>query len=93
MQVAPWRKSLPALRTHLREPTRIAASSFHSTPISSAKWKDKFDGKEPVIPGSFLRARAIGLMPMIDQYISDKKNENKEVAVDAFLPSNTALAE
>jgi hypothetical protein len=23
--------------------------------------------QEPVIPGSFLRARAIGLMPMIDQ--------------------------
>ncbi|KAL5732160.1 inorganic diphosphatase [Ranunculus cassubicifolius] len=83
--------------------------------------------QEPVIPGCFLRARAIGLMPMIDQgekddkiiavcaddpeyrHYSDisqlpphrlleikrffedyKKNENKEVAVDEFLPSSTA---
>uniref|UniRef100_A0A453DJG6 inorganic diphosphatase n=1 Tax=Aegilops tauschii subsp. strangulata TaxID=200361 RepID=A0A453DJG6_AEGTS len=29
--------------------------------------------KEPVIPGSFLRARAIGLMPMIDQGEKDDK--------------------
>ncbi|KAL0329439.1 UNVERIFIED_CONTAM: Soluble inorganic pyrophosphatase 1 [Sesamum radiatum] len=123
--------------------------------------------QEPVVPGCFLRARAIGLMPMIDQgekddkiiavcaddpeyrhftdisqlpphrlteirrffedcifyhpdfeicrcvrvfyinvyvgengvifyiflneYCLDKKNENKEVAVDEFLPSETAL--
>ncbi|KAK9153975.1 hypothetical protein Sjap_001455 [Stephania japonica] len=68
--------------------------------------------QEPVIPGCFLRARAIGLMPMIDQFqaglenfglidekvfcglympiISDKKNENKEVAVNEFLPPETA---
>ncbi|KAM7276802.1 hypothetical protein ACFE04_018668 [Oxalis oulophora] len=41
--------------------------------------------QEPVLPGCFLRAKAIGLMPMIDQ-----KNENKEVAVNEFLPSATA---
>ncbi|XP_041005695.1 soluble inorganic pyrophosphatase 1 isoform X2 [Juglans microcarpa x Juglans regia] len=84
--------------------------------------------KEPVLPGCFLRARAIGLMPMIDQGEKDdkiiavcaddpeykhytdikelaphrlseirrffedyKKNENKEVAVNDFLPSTTAI--
>ncbi|KAL0372882.1 UNVERIFIED_CONTAM: Soluble inorganic pyrophosphatase 1 [Sesamum calycinum] len=67
--------------------------------------------QEPVLPGCFLRARAIGLMPMIDQgekddkiialipvlaknFLNkhlDKKNENKEVAVDEFLPSDTAV--
>ncbi|KAL0758207.1 hypothetical protein Bca101_095875 [Brassica carinata] len=54
--------------------------------------------QEPVLPGCFLRARAIGLMPMIDQvfhltYVSliDKKNENKEVAVNDFLPSENAI--
>ncbi|CAN1160076.1 Soluble inorganic pyrophosphatase 1 [Linum perenne] len=100
--------------------------------------------QEPVLPGCFLRARAIGLMPMIDQgekddkiiavcvddpeykyytdikqlpphrlseirrffedciYLTlpfvtsiehlqfDKKNENKEVAVNEFLPSDSA---
>lgn len=45
MQVAPWGKALPVLRNHLCEPTRLAASSFHSTPIAFAKWKNKWDCK------------------------------------------------
>ncbi|XP_010906338.1 soluble inorganic pyrophosphatase isoform X4 [Elaeis guineensis] len=84
--------------------------------------------QEPVLSGSFLRARAIGLMPMIDQGEKDdkiiavcaddpefrhykdikdlpphrlaeirrffedyKKNENKEVAVNDFLPAEDAI--
>ncbi|XP_021273825.1 soluble inorganic pyrophosphatase-like isoform X2 [Herrania umbratica] len=84
--------------------------------------------QEPVLPGSFLRARAIGLMPMIDQGEKDdkiiavcaddpefrhytdikqlpphrlaeirrffedyKKNENKHVDVEDFLPAETAI--
>ncbi|RVX16690.1 Soluble inorganic pyrophosphatase [Vitis vinifera] len=84
--------------------------------------------QEPVLPGSFLRARAIGLMPMIDQGEKDdkiiavcaddpefrhykdikeipphrlaeirrffedyKKNENKEVNVNDFLPADSAI--
>lgn len=30
-------------------------------------WKNFCYEQEPVLPGTFLRARAIGLMPMIDQ--------------------------
>ncbi|XP_043712595.1 soluble inorganic pyrophosphatase-like isoform X1 [Telopea speciosissima] len=84
--------------------------------------------QEPVLPGCFLRARAIGLMPMIDQGEKDdkiiavcaddpefrhyqdikelpphrlaeicrffedyKKNENKTVAVNDFLPAEEAI--
>uniref|UniRef100_A0A0E0CQB8 Soluble inorganic pyrophosphatase n=1 Tax=Oryza meridionalis TaxID=40149 RepID=A0A0E0CQB8_9ORYZ len=84
--------------------------------------------QEQVVPGCFLRARAIGLMPMIDQGEKDdkiiavcaddpeyrhfrdikeipphrlqeirrffedyKKNENKEVAVNEFLPAEDAI--
>lgn len=85
--------------------------------------------QEPVLPGCFLRARAIGLMPMIDQGEKDdkiiavcaddpefhdykglndlpphrlaeirrffedyKKNENKSVRVNEFLPAEDAVA-
>ncbi|EFJ27171.1 hypothetical protein SELMODRAFT_172131 [Selaginella moellendorffii] len=84
--------------------------------------------QEPVLPGAFLRAKAIGLMPMIDQGEKDdkiiavcaddpeykhctdikqlpphrlaeirrffedyKKNENKQVEVEDFLPAEKAI--
>ncbi|KAJ3694812.1 hypothetical protein LUZ60_000189 [Juncus effusus] len=84
--------------------------------------------QEQVLPGTFLRARAIGLMPLIDQGQKDdkiiavcaddpeyrhytdikqlpphrvaeirrffedyKKNENKEVATEDFLPVQSAI--
>ncbi|GJX16771.1 soluble inorganic pyrophosphatase 1, partial [Tanacetum coccineum] len=60
--------------------------------------------QEPILPGCFLRAKAIALMPMIDQvkiketrllFIFNKwvdtKNENKEVVVDDFLPADKAI--
>lgn len=40
MHAASWSKSLPGLRSHL-----CAAASFHSTPVSPAKWKAKWDCK------------------------------------------------
>ncbi|KAG5378000.1 hypothetical protein IGI04_025842 [Brassica rapa subsp. trilocularis] len=102
---------------------------------------DPIDVLEPVLTGSFLRARAIGLMPMIDQgekddkiiavcaddpefrhyrdikelpphrlaeirrffedcihkttsniaFVFNKKNENKKVAVEGFLPAQAAI--
>ncbi|XXG75108.1 hypothetical protein AAC387_Pa07g3688 [Persea americana] len=59
--------------------------------------------QEPALPGCFLRAKAIGLMPMIDQGEKDdkiiairlffedyKKNEKKKVLVDDFMPASSA---
>ncbi|CAD6258963.1 unnamed protein product [Miscanthus lutarioriparius] len=43
---SPWTmKTLPMLGNHLRDPTRLAgaSSSFHSTPASFAKWRNKWD--------------------------------------------------
>lgn len=42
MHAASWGKSLPGLRGHL---CAAAAASFHSTPVSTAKWKSKWDCK------------------------------------------------
>ncbi|KAM0885078.1 hypothetical protein ACQ4PT_030575 [Festuca glaucescens] len=40
MYAASWSKTLPGVRSHL-----CAAASFHSTPVSPAKWKAKWDCK------------------------------------------------
>jgi hypothetical protein len=43
---SPWTmKTLPMLGNHLRDPTRLAGASpsFHSTPASFAKWRNKWD--------------------------------------------------
>ncbi|KAG7020291.1 Soluble inorganic pyrophosphatase 1, partial [Cucurbita argyrosperma subsp. argyrosperma] len=111
-------------------------SSLSRRSVAAHPWHDleigpdapKIFNCEPVLPGCFLRAKAIGLMPMIDQGEKDdkiiavcaddpeykhyndikelaphrlseirrffedyKKNENKEVAVNDFLPSGVAL--
>ncbi|KAL5216733.1 hypothetical protein ABZP36_008134 [Zizania latifolia] len=84
MQAAPWRKSLPVLRTHLREPTRLAASSFHSTLISSAKWKDKFDCKHEN-----------GLQKLSKNYeryvVRQKRAEGKKALKDYLLYGKCSL--
>ncbi|KAH9533653.1 hypothetical protein CY35_18G063200 [Sphagnum magellanicum] len=54
--------------------TLTIMASFH---VPSVKDNDPIDVlvimQEPVLPGCFLRARAIGLMPMIDQGEKDDK--------------------
>ncbi|RLM75292.1 hypothetical protein C2845_PM15G26860 [Panicum miliaceum] len=49
-----------AAPTHLCDPTRLAASSsFHSTPASFAKWKNKWDYPKDGSTGSFANSHEI----------------------------------
>uniref|UniRef100_A0A0D9WBG7 J domain-containing protein n=1 Tax=Leersia perrieri TaxID=77586 RepID=A0A0D9WBG7_9ORYZ len=73
---APWRS---VLRTHLLlETTRMGmAASFHSTPVSSAKWKDKFDCKH--------EHGARKLSKNYERYVVRKKRAEGKKALKDYL--------